>query len=67
MGTDNNWQLQPDVKMDEEVAAEVAKIACALQSLSVYATQALEESDEPQALKAIVDEGLDAMKRIFVW
>lgn len=65
--TTESWQLQNDVKMDAKTAADVAKIACALQSLSVYTAQAVEESEEPDALKAIVDEGLEAMKRVFVW
>lgn len=61
------WSLQPDVKMDEKLASDVAKIACALQSLSVFTSQALEEGDEPESLKEIVDEGMAAMKRIFIW
>ena len=65
--TTENWQLQTDVTLDPKVAADVAKIACALQSLSVYTAQALEESEEPEALRGIIDEGLEAMKRIFVW
>lgn len=63
----NNWQLQPGVEMDEKLATDVAKIACALQSLSVFTSQALEEEGEPESLKAIIEEGMDAMKRIFVW
>lgn len=66
MGKDT-WSLQPDVKMDEQLASDVAKIACALQSLSVFTSQALEEGDEPESLKEVVDEGMAAMKRIFVW
>lgn len=63
----NTWSLQPNVKMDEKLAGDVAKIACALQSLSVYTSQHLEEEDTPETLKAIVDEGMAAMKRVFVW
>lgn len=62
-----SWELQPDVTMDAKLASEVAKIACALQSLSVYTAEALEEDKEAEPLKAIVDDGLEAMKRIFVW
>lgn len=62
-----SWKLHQNVTMDEKLAAEVAKIACALQSLSVYTTQALEEEDVPDTLKKIVDDGKEAMKRIFVW
>lgn len=61
-----SWSLQPNIAMDEKLASDVAKIACALQSLSVYTSEALEE-DEPESLKTIVEEGLEAMKRIFVW
>lgn len=63
----NNWKLQPTIAMDEKVAADVAKIACALQSLSVYTGVVCESEDAPKDLQATVDEGLAAMKRIFVW
>jgi len=61
------WSLQPNVRMDEKLASDVAKIACALQSLSVYTSQALEEDETPDSLKAILDDGMAAMKRVFVW
>ncbi len=61
------WSLQPNIKMDDTLAGDVAKIACALKSLSVYTTQALEEDDAPDSLKTVVDEGMAAMKRVFVW
>ncbi len=61
------WQLQEGVKMDAATAAEIAKIACALKSLSVYTSLAMESEDAPEDLQTIVDEGLDAMARIFVW
>lgn len=63
----NSWSLQPDIKMDEQLASDVAKIACALQSLSVYTSQHLDEDEAPEMLRTIVDEGMEAMKRIFVW
>lgn len=63
----SNWRLQPSVVMDDALAMEVAKIACALKSLSVYTTEALEEADTPDQLKTIVDDGMEAMKRVFVW
>lgn len=53
--------------MDDATASEVAKIACALKSLSAYTSLAMESEDAPEDLQAIVDEGLDAMTRIFVW
>ncbi len=61
------WVLREGVKMDENLAKEVAKIACALQSLSAYTRLACETEDAPQDLEGIVDEGLEAMKKIFVW
>lgn len=62
-----NWKLQEGVKMDPATAAEVAKIACALKSLSVYTTLASESDDAPEDLTVIVNEGLEAMAKIFVW
>jgi hypothetical protein len=62
-----NWTLQPDVAMSPEVANEVAKIACALKSLSAYTTFAMEREDCPEDLQKLVEEGLDAMARVFVW
>lgn len=62
-----NWQLQPGVNISPELADEVAKVACALKSLSAYTTFAMEQEDCPEDLKQIVDDGLDAMAKIFVW
>lgn len=62
-----NWNLQPQVTMTPELADEVAKVACALKSLSAYTTFAMEREDCPEDLQKIVQEGLDAMARIFVW
>ena len=62
-----NWTLHENVKMDDATAGEVAKIACALKSLSAYTSLAMESEDAPEDLQVIVDEGLDAMSRIFVW
>jgi len=64
---DKNWKLRPGVQMSPETAEQVAKIACALQSLSVYTTLAYEQDDAPADLKAIVEEGLEAMQKVFVW
>jgi hypothetical protein len=61
------WTLREGVKMDDSTAGEVAKIACALKSLSAYTSLAMESEDAPEDLQAIVDEGLEAMARIFVW
>jgi hypothetical protein len=62
-----NWQLQPGVNISPELADEVAKVACALKSLSAYTTFAMEREDCPEDLQKIVEEGLDAMAKIFVW
>ncbi len=64
---ENLWKLQPGVKLDDRVAEDVAKIACALKSLSAYTSFACEAEDAPADLQQIVDEGLEAMKRVFVW
>ena len=53
--------------MDEMTAVDVAKIACALKSLSVYTVEALEDDDIPESLKNTVDDGVEAIQRIFVW
>lgn len=65
--TDKNWQLRPGVQLPAETAAEVAKIACALKSLSVYATLVIERDDCPEDLQQIVDAGVQAIGKIFIW
>lgn len=67
MPENKNWKLQPGVNIAPEVADEVAKIACALKSLSAYTTLVLEREDCPEDLQQIVEEGLEAMVRIFEW
>ena len=62
-----NWTLQDGVSMDADTATEVAKIACALKSLSVYAALAYEQDDVPADLQPLVDDGLEAMQKIFKW
>lgn len=62
-----NWKLQPGVNLSPEVVDEVAKIACALKSLSAYTTFAMEREDCPEDLQQLVDDGLEAMARIFQW
>jgi hypothetical protein len=44
---------------------DVAKIACALKSLSAYTTLACAEEESPEDLEAIVDEGLDSINNLF--
>lgn len=67
MKEEPNWKLRPGVKMDPKQAEDVAKVACALKSLSAYTTFALEREDCPEDLQKIVEDGLDAMSRLFVW
>lgn len=62
-----DWQLQRGVKIGEEAASEVAKIACALKSLAVFTTLVLERDDCPEDLQIMVDEGLAAIDKLFIW
>lgn len=61
------WQLQRGVKMSEEAASEVAKIACALKSLAVFTTLVLEQDDCPKDLQQMVDEALASIDKLFIW
>lgn len=63
----SSWNLQPGVNIAPDTAAEVAKIACALKSLSVYAGLVIEREDCPADLQQIVDDGVKAISKIFVW
>lgn len=60
--TDTNWKLKEGIKLDVE---DVAKIACALKSLSAYTTLVCAEEDSPEDLEQIVQEGMDAMEKLF--
>lgn len=62
-----NWTLQNGVQMDPKVADDVARMACALKSLHVYASMLIEEESCPDDLRQTVQEGLDAMGRVFQW
>ena len=55
------WKL----KQEQINIEDVAKIACALKSLAVYAQAACEEDDNPAELEQTVNEGLEAIERIF--
>lgn len=57
-----HWKLKEGAELNIE---DVAKIACALKSLSVYTQAACEEDDNPKELEETVQQGLDAMERIF--
>lgn len=59
------WQLQPGINIDDKTADEVAKIACALKSLSIYASLVIEQEDCPEDLQQVVDEGVAAIGKIF--
>ncbi|MDJ0808134.1 MAG: ribonuclease H [Gammaproteobacteria bacterium] len=45
--------------------ADVAKIAMGLKSLAVYSMLAYEHDDDPEELDEVVQEGLDAIDRLF--
>jgi hypothetical protein len=60
--TDKLWKLKAGAKLDAE---EVAKIACALKSLSAYTSMACDSDENPEELKELVDEGLQAIENIF--
>ncbi len=62
MSDDDNWKLKEGVEINIE---DVAKIACALKSLAAYTTLACAEEDSPEDLEAIVDEGMDAIDKLF--
>lgn len=62
-----NWKLKPGVNIAPAQVEDVAKIACALKSLSAYTTFVVEREDCPEDLQQIVQEGLDAMARVFEW
>ena len=60
--SDENWKLKEGAELNID---DVAKIACALKSLSAYTTLACADEESPDDLEAIVDEGLDAISNLF--
>ncbi len=60
--TDVIWKLKEGAELNVE---DVAKIACALKSLSAYTTLVCAEEDSPEDLEQIVNEGMDAMEKLF--
>lgn len=66
MTKSKSWQLQPGIKINDSTAEEVAKIALALKSLSLYAALVIDREDCPEDLQRVVDEGVSAIDRIFV-
>ena len=57
-----NWKLRDGVELNAE---DVAKIACALKSLAAYTTLACAEEDNPEELEEIVNEGMNAIEKLF--
>jgi hypothetical protein len=62
----HEWQLQRGIKMSDDTAAEVAKIACALKALSVFTALMIEREDCPEDLQQTVEEGVAAIDKLFV-
>ena len=61
--TEQNWTLKQDIsQVDPE---DLAKIACALKSLSIYTSLVCDQEDSPEDLEQIVNDGLEAMERVF--
>ncbi|MES9832800.1 MAG: ribonuclease H [Candidatus Thiodiazotropha sp. LLP2] len=58
----NDCQLRDGVELN---LPDVEKIALALKSLSVYSMLAYEHDDDPEDLDGLVQEGLDAIDRLF--
>ena len=58
-----NWTLNEGVEINVE---DVAKIACALKSLSAYTTLVCAEDDSPEDLESIVNEGHETIDKLFV-
>ena len=56
------WNLKEGAELNIE---DVAKIACALKSLSAYTTLACAEDESPEDLEEIVNEGLMAIEKLF--
>lgn len=56
------WKLKEGVELNPE---DVAKIACALKSLAAYTTLVCAEDDSPEDLQEIVNEGMQAIDKIF--
>lgn len=62
----NLWELRPGIKMDQDTLESVAQIACALKSLSVYASLVMDQDDCPPDLQRTVDDGMAAVGKLFV-
>lgn len=62
----NLWELRPGITMSQDTLESVAQIACALKSLSSYSTFALDQEDCPPDLQRTIDDGLAAIRKLFV-
>ena len=60
--SNEDWKLKEGAELNID---DVAKIACALKSLSAYTTLACADEESPDDLEVIVDEGLDAISNLF--
>jgi translation elongation factor EF-1beta len=58
----DDCQLREGVELNLE---DVEKIALGLKSLATYSMLAYEHDDDPEDLDEIVQEGLDAIDRLF--
>lgn len=65
MPKSKGWLLQPGIKIDDKTAGEMAKIALALKSLSLYATLVMDQDECPADLRQVVDEGVAAIDKVF--
>ena len=59
----NECHLREGVELN---LADVEKIAMGLKSLASYSMLAYEHDDDPEDLDEIVQEGLDAIERLFM-
>ena len=59
---DENWKLKEGAELNVE---DVAKIACALKSLSAYTILACAEQDSPEDLEEIVNDGMNSIENLF--
>ncbi len=55
-------QLRENTQIDP---ADVARIALGLKSLAAYSSLAYDHDDDPEDLQEVVDQGLEAIERIF--
>ena len=54
--------LRPGARLE---LSEVVKIAVGLKSLAAYSMLAYDHEDDPDDLQQVVDEGLEAIQKLF--